>query len=247
MKLIFTILVFLISFSVTLGGTRDPSVADKEHIGLAKEADCVVRLTGKDLSGNRLQASAVIVNPKWIITAAHIVSDGTEFGIIIDHKKILVTRTIIHPLFKNENFGYHDIALGVLEKDASLNFYPELYSDMDEEGKQSYICGFGLGGTFATGAKIFDMKRRAGTNMIDRYEKNMLICSIGAYENKPNTKYEFLISSGDSGGGLFIDNKLAGINSCVIASDKTADSDYGDESGHTRISKYIQWIKGHIK
>jgi hypothetical protein len=61
------------------------------------------------------------------------------------------------------------------------------------------------------------------------------------------TELEFLIASGDSGGGLFIDNKLAGINSCVMAVDKKPDSTYNDESGHTRISKFIGWIKENIE
>jgi len=68
--------------------------------------------------------------------------------------------------------------------------------------------------------------------------------------NRPgnkDTNLEYCISHGDSGGGLFIDQKLAGINSIVLASDKNPDSNYGDESGHTRISKYKDWIEDNIK
>ena len=60
--------------------------------------------------------------------------------------------------------------------------------------------------------------------------------------NERMTELEFLIGSGDSGGGLFLDGKLAGINSCVLAIDKKPNSTYSDESGHTRVSKYIDWI-----
>ena len=60
-------------------------------------------------------------------------------------------------------------------------------------------------------------------------------------------KLEFLISHGDSGGGLFINGKLAGIHSFVSASDKKADSSYGDQSGHTRISTYKRWIDFIVK
>ena len=51
-----------------------------------------------------------------------------------------------------------------------------------------------------------------------------------------------MISHGDSGGGLFIDNKLAGINSLVMSSDGKPDSSWTDESGHTRVSKFVSWI-----
>ena len=57
---------------------------------------------------------------------------------------------------------------------------------------------------------------------------------------------EFLIASGDSGGGMFINGKLAGINSFVTAADGTTNSDYGDECCHTRISIFAKWIKDHI-
>ena len=62
-----------------------------------------------------------------------------------------------------------------------------------------------------------------------------------------HTELEFCAANGDSGGGLFIDNKLAGINSMVLAADKKTNSDYGDECTHTRISSYKSWIDSLIK
>ena len=70
----------------------------------------------------------------------------------------------------------------------------------------------------------------------------MLVCSASVHSDKNITKMEFLIASGDSGGGLFIDNKLAGINSCVMAVDRSPQSKYNEESGHTRVSKFLGWI-----
>jgi secreted trypsin-like serine protease len=71
-------------------------------------------------------------------------------------------------------------------------------------------------------------------------ERSCLICSISGGKK---TELEFLIASGDSGGGLFLDGKLAGINSFVSAEDGKTNSSYGDESGHTRISLYREWIE----
>jgi hypothetical protein len=61
------------------------------------------------------------------------------------------------------------------------------------------------------------------------------------------TSLEFLIASGDSGGGLFIDGKLAGINSCIMAVNGSPKSDYRTESGHTRISINLDWILENTK
>ena len=76
----------------------------------------------------------------------------------------------------------------------------------------------------------------------------MLLCSPSRYGAKDHTVLEYMIGSGDSGGGLFIEGKLAGINSCVMAVERSPMSKYGEESGHTRVSKFIDWIeKSKIK
>ena len=59
---------------------------------------------------------------------------------------------------------------------------------------------------------------------------------------------EFLISPGDSGGGLFIDSKLAGIHSGVIEDKPNkGKSKYGAVSLHTRISTYYDWINDSVQ
>jgi hypothetical protein len=68
-----------------------------------------------------------------------------------------------------------------------------------------------------------------------------------ASRSDKESRLEFLISHGDSGGGLFINKKLAGINSLVFSSDGKPDSSWRDESGHTRISLFIDWINNTIK
>lgn len=63
------------------------------------------------------------------------------------------------------------------------------------------------------------------------------------------TDLELLIARGDSGGGVFIDDPndlsgplLAGIHSFGEIFDERDDSDYGDVTGHTRVSTYKGWI-----
>ena len=100
-------------------------------------------------------------------------------------------------------------------------------------------------GTFESGVIKSDNKRRGGSNKIAYIDKQLLMCDISHKGSKNCTSLEFLIGSGDSGGGLFIDGKLAGINSCVVATDRRPNSSYTDESGHTRVSQFLEWIKKH--
>lgn len=62
------------------------------------------------------------------------------------------------------------------------------------------------------------------------------------------TDLEFLIAQGDSGGPVFIDDArlgvpvVAGIHSFGEFLDERDDSDYGDVSGHSRVSVLRSWI-----
>ena len=70
--------------------------------------------------------------------------------------------------------------------------------------------------------------------------------SDNAYGSSTPLDLEYLIAPGDSGGGVFIDfgsgPLLAGIHSFGAAWDGLVDSDYGDASGHTRVSVFNSWI-----
>ena len=137
--------------------------------------------------------------------------------------------------------GKNDIAIARLQRPLKLDFYPELYTDTNEKGKVCGLAGYGYHGDFNSGYTrgTFDNKRRAGSNVVDAVNDNCLTYSV---HTEPKTTLEFLISPGDSGGGLFIDKKIAGINSYVYATDGKSDSDFGDVGCSTRISDYSKWI-----
>lgn len=241
-NILFTLMLFLTPFQI-IAGTIDPNNSDAEYVEYGKKFDSVVVISGEYNDGTLFQASAVVIEPKWVLTAAHIVHNARRVSIEVDESKYRVSRIIVHPDFIFAVFNGNDIALLSLEDKISLTNYPELYSDTDEVGKLCSIAGYGVTGTFETGSKTSDNKRRAGMNIVDDIESDLLICS----PSKENpTDMEFLTSHGDSGGGLFIDKKLAGIHSCVFAIDKNANSSYRDWSGHTRISKHRNWIKERI-
>lgn len=242
----FILSIFLVLFQLSniLGGTIDPSVSDQKYIEYAKHFKYIGKLCGTYQDKTLFCASAVVIKKHYIITAAHVVKNYKTCKITINDIDHDIEYLVWPKEFDQNIFGMHDIAVGYVKEPINLDFYPSLYKSSDEIGKVCCISGFGLTGTFNTGAIKSDNKRRAGSNIIDTIDKDLLICSPS--KNHLKTSLEFLIASGDSGGGLFIDGKLAGINSCII-SDKAPKSDYLSNSGHTRISRHIDWIEENTK
>jgi hypothetical protein len=241
-KNIVVLLLILLAASV-YGGTRDPDTSDEKYTEFGKKFIYIYKICGTYENNENFCASAVAIDKNHLLTAAHVVTGSRICKIIEDENIYIVNKIVCHKDFKKENFGFYDIAILRVEENLKIDGFPELYTDSDELNKQCTISGYGITGTFETGIITSDGKRRAGSNTIDKIENDLLICSPSK-ENK--TKLEFLIGSGDSGGGLFIGNKLAGINSCVMTMDKKTNSDYGDESGHTRISNHYEWIIGQL-
>lgn len=246
MKTFKYILGIILACSTLLGiaGTIDPLTDDSKYIEYGKKFKYVYKLCGVSKTNEMFCGSCVAIGPRWVLTAAHVIDNVKICGISEEANKqtILALETFSHEDY-NKDFGYGDIGLVYLSKDLDLDFYPELYSKEDEVGKLCCISGYGLTGTFLTGQIKSDHHRRAGSNIIDKIDRHLLICSPSLTVQSGRTELEFLIASGDSGGGLFIDGKLAGINSCVIHSPNRPRSTYTNEAGHTRISKYIPWIK----
>lgn len=242
MRSLFFILFLYFLASVSYAGTIDPGVSDQKYIDNANNFEFIYEICGTYKDGQLFCASAVIIDKKWAVTAAHVVQNS-RFSIISRGTSAhLIDKVIIHNDFNINNIGYADIALCRLSTSLILEKYPQLYTERDEEGKLCSISGYGSTGTFKTGSILSDSKQRAGTNRIDSIDKELLICNASSKDDPTVTNLEFLIAGGDSGGGLFIKNKLAGINSCVMATDKKTNSSYSDESAHTRVSTYADWI-----
>lgn len=235
--------LFLLSTSILFAGTTDPLTNDEKYIEYGEKFDYVLSICGLSEDNNLFCASAVAIHPEWILTAAHVTKDAKHCGVHVEESVVILADEIItHKDFGGE-FGVADIALCHLIEPLKLKFYPPLYEDNDEVSKLCCISGYGLTGTFLEGQKTSDGRRRAGSNIIDYITGDLLICTPSRTIKQGRTELEFMIASGDSGGGLFIDGKLAGINSCVFAEKRIPKSQYGDEAGHTRVSKYAGWIK----
>jgi hypothetical protein len=241
-RLLLLISPLILLCSSLFAGTIDPHTPDEKYVTYGTKFEYVYQICGKYEDDGNFCASAVAINDHWLLTAAHVVKNSKTCVVFNSEEKHQIDEVIIHKDFET-SFGVADIALCKTSKKLGLKFYPSLYEDSDEVGKVCSISGYGVTGTFANDIKISDGKRRAGSNIIDETQKDLLICSPS---KAGRTELEFLICHGDSGGGLFIGNKLAGINSCVLAINRSPKSIYGDEAGHTRISKFVPWIRSVI-
>lgn len=239
--------LLLIIGTICMAGTIDPANQDNQYVEYAYKYNSVFRLVTKKNNKITSSSSCVAINPKWILTAAHIFENKRNHNtyVVINDKQYMVSKIFVPNDFNPNKIGYNDIALGLLDENIKTQIkYPELYKEKNEQNKIADIVGWGVSGNFNNGASFDDSKIRAGTNRISDIQKHLLMCDTS--RNDQGSPLEFLISHGDSGGALFINNKLAGINSLVFSNDGKPDSSWTDDSGHTRVSLFIDWINTTI-
>lgn len=231
---------------MAFAGTRDPNTPDEKYIEFGKKFYCVGKLIiHPHNEEGRYVGSCVIIDKHHALTSAHMSSGQKEdISLWIDDKTYRIDSMKICPVYHFDH--YADIALLYCEKGFHLDKFPSIYTDHDELGKQCTFAGYGFTGTFETGYIIkHESIRRAGSNQIGSVDQYRMYCSPSKRTDKTFTPLEFMISPKDSGGGCFIDGKLAGINCCIR--NETMDIDpmakYGDESGFVRVSKFVDWIE----
>jgi hypothetical protein len=244
------VVFFLALSKASTAGTIDPSTPDSKYLEFGKQFPWVVQLRNtidcqKCQKVHDQLASAVLIKPNWALTAAHVVRETTNNVIYVHDQEFPLSYVVWHKEFEDAQVGFHDIALCYSPKEFGLKSYIPLYAEADEVGKSVTIAGWGSTGTFLTGATKLDSQRRAGHNKIQTARQAVLVYQ--QHDRPKRFALEFMIAPGDSGGGLFIGDKLAGINSFLTAEDKNADGTYTDESAFTRVSLYRDWIELQIE
>lgn len=234
--------IYLLLFGLCYSGTIDPNTPDHEYLSYANKYECVGEISGLSFGGKGFYGSAIAIDDHHILTSAHIVQNYAHCHLEIQGKKFNIVDILIHKDFDPKK-GTNDIAIGYSDKPFNLKNYPSLYLGNNELNQECVICGYGFTGTFSTGAIRYDGKRRAGLNIIDDIRLDSLICTVSSDLDKSKTPLEFFIANGDSGGALFINDELAGINSCIVRFDTSTNSNYNEESCHTRVSIFIDWIE----
>lgn len=259
MKAVFVGMVWFVGCGVAVqAGTirSDRSDALYQDLAATSSYASVGQFIGTT-SGSSFAASGTLIAPNWILTAAHVVDGATSLTFNIGGNSYSASQWAYHSKWTGDLAAGYDIALVKLS--ATPGIAPATrYAGSNELGAVGTSVGYGMTGTGLTGATTFDGLKRAGQNMIDRYysnRNNRIVVSDFDNPSKPSDSYfgsstplnlEYLIAPGDSGGGLFVDfgggPLLAGVHSFGSARDGLINSDYGDISGHTRVSAFNSWI-----
>lgn len=241
------------------GIVRRDDVADQQYIDFGNQFPTVGRLT---INGNT-HGSGVLIDSRWVLTAAHLSVDTNGFDFANGDGLHTVDQFIRHPDWSGTVTDGNDLALARLSEPITNVSPSDWYTGSDELGKIGVSVGFGRTGTGLTGDTQGAGTKRASNSLIEQItqspppqEPNPIADTLEYSFYSPDEDPDDVLAlegaagRGDSGGPIMMDfgdgYLIVGIHSFLWTEGAENVGFYGDTVVSTRVAAYDDWIVSTI-
>lgn len=237
-------------------------IDEARYVELGAELPAVVQVGG--------MGSGTVIAPEWVLTAAHVpemlqrMRPEAALFVTVGETRIEVAEVHVAPQRAAEA-ELHDIALLRLKSPVEAEIEPiGFWRDIPRSGQDVVIAGWGVLAVADKGIELSPAAmaaptraRRAGRNVIDRYEPDTGLLYGDLDAPGEGVDLEAGPSIGDSGGPALVrvagqDGspatwRIAGVLALIDDTDQDRIlGEYGEEFGMTSVVGHLDWIESLV-